>query len=207
LWLGVDAVLAERLGVRRVAGIGLVLGLAALTKFTALLLAPALGLAVAWRALALERVGPGRAAAAAATLFGVAALVAGWFYLRSWWLLGDPLVGNWSLPGPGQRWWQQPGFHTPAYYARFGESLVHPYLAGFRSFWDALSSTLWGDGFIAGRTDPSRRHDFWNYDYMSAGYLAALPVSAALLLGAARALHLALAADSPALRAAHAWLL
>src|SRR5262249_17557544 len=71
LWLGVDALLAERLAARRVAGIGLVLGLAALTKFTALLLAPALGLAVAWRALALERAGARRAAAAASTLLGV----------------------------------------------------------------------------------------------------------------------------------------
>jgi len=207
LWLGADALLAPRLAPRRVAAIGLVLGLAALTKFTALLLAPALALAVAWRALARDGAGAGRAAASASTLLGVAALVAGWFYLRSWVLLGDPLVGNWSLPGPGQRWWQQPGFHTPAYYASFGEALAHPYLAGFRSFWDALYSTLWGDGYIAGRTDPGRRHGFWSYAFMSAGYLAALPVSAALALGVARALRLAVAGADPARRDAQAWLL
>ena len=207
LWLGADALLAERLPARRVALMGLVLGLAALAKFTALLLAPVLALAVAWRALALERAGPARAAGAAAILLGVAALVAGWFYLRSWVLLGDPLVGNWSLPGPGQRWWQQPGFHTPAYYERFGEALAHPYLAGFRSFWDALYSTLWGDGFIAGRTDPARRHGFWSYDYMSAGYLAALPVTAALGTGLLCALRRAVSDAEPARRAAHAWLL
>ena len=208
LWLGADSLLAERIVARRVVLLGLVLGLAALTKFTALLLAPALGLVVAWRSLATPRAGLARAAASAALLLGVAALVAGWFYLRNWLVLGDPVIGNWgSLPGAGHRWWQQPGFHTPAYYERFGEALVHPYLSGFRSFWDGLYSTLWGDGFLAGRIDPARRHDFWSYDYMSAGYLAALPVSAALALGVLRGLRLAVADGEPGRRAAHAWLL
>jgi hypothetical protein len=207
LWLGVDAILARRLGARRVALLGIALGLAALTKFTAILLLPAAALALAARRLLLDRAGPARSAAAAGALAGVVALVAGWFYARSWILLGDPLMGNWNLPGPEQRWWQQPGFHTPAYYASFGEALVHPYLSGFRSFWDALYSSFWGDGFIAGRTDPARRHDFWCYEFMSAGYLVALPASLALLAGVARGTWLAVADPDPRRRVAHAFLL
>jgi hypothetical protein len=135
-----------------------------------------------WKLVAVERAPAQRSAGLTLGFVGVFALVAGWFYLRNWLAYGTPLVGNWALPGEDQRWWQQPGFHTPAYYLRFGEALVHPYLAGFRSFWDALYSTAWGDGFIAGRTDPWRRHAFWSYGFMSAGYWLALP--ATLLLGA-----------------------
>ena len=207
LWLGADALLCERLGGRRVALLGLVLGLTALTKFTAVLLLPVCAVLLAARVFAIDRAGAARAVAVAGALVGVVALVAGWFYARSWILLGDPLLGNWNLPGEDQRWWQQPGFHTPAYYARFGEALLHPYLAGFHSFWDSLYSTFWGDGFIAGRTDPARRHDFWSYDFMSAGYLAALPATPLLFVGAMRALHLAVTDPDPRRRAAHALLL
>jgi hypothetical protein len=207
LWIGVEAMLAERLGLARAAALGAALGLAALTKFTAVLWLPAAAFFAGARALAIDRARPARAVAAAALPVAAAALVAGWFYLRSWVLLGDPLIGNWSLPGEAQRWWQQPGFHTPAWYAGFGEALARPYLAGFHSFWDALYSTFWGDGFIAGRSDPAHRHGFWSYDHMSAGYLAALPATGLLAAGALRALRLAVGHADPRVRAAHQWLL
>jgi hypothetical protein len=207
LWQGVVALQSERLDVRRVIALGVLLGLAALTKFTAILLLPACALLVGARVLAIDRASPARASLAAASVVGVVALVAGWFYARNWVLLGDPLIGNWSLPGADQRWWQQPGFHTPAYYASFGEALVRPYLAGFHSLWDSLYSTFWGDGFIAGRADPARRHDFWSYDFMSAGYLAALPATLLVVVGSLRALGLAVAEEQPRRRLAHACLL
>lgn len=166
-------------------GVGLaalLLGAAALTKFTALVVLPVALFFLVWKLVAVERAPAQRSAGLPLGFVGVFALVAGWFYLRNWLAYGTPLVGNWALPGEDQRWWQQPGFHTPAYYLRFGEALVHPYLSGFRSFWDALYSTAWGDGFIAGRTDPWRRHAFWSYGFMSAGYWLALP--ATLLVGA-----------------------
>jgi hypothetical protein len=207
LWLAVDAMLCARLGWRRIAWLGIALGVAALTKFTALLMLPACALLVAARSVAVDRVGRLRALTASAALVGVVLLVAGWFYARSWILLGDPLIGNWSLPGEASRWWQQPGFHTPAYYSRFGEALLHPYLSGFHSFWDSLYSTFWGDGFIAGRADPAQRHAFWSYDFMSAGYLAALPATPLLLVGAMQSLRVAVADGDPRRRAAHALLL
>ena len=133
--------------------------------------------------------------------------IAGWFYLRNWLHFGDPLMANWGrMPGAGHTWWQHPGFHTFAYYTRFGEALQHPYMAGFRSFWDSTYSTFWGDGFIAGRVYPADRHGFWSYDFMSIGYWLALPAGFFLLAGALRGARLALRDPEPGRRAAFALL-
>ena len=101
---------------------------------------------------------------------GAELAVAGWFYVRTWMELGQPVVGNWNAPGEGRVWWQQPGFHTPAYLTGFGQALVHPYLSGFHSFWDGLYSTLWGDGYLGGRVLPSQRHPFFDPGWMTAGH-------------------------------------
>lgn len=71
----------------RVAGLGLLLGLALLTKQSALLLAPLVAAACWWS----QR---GRWAGLVRSLLlvgGVALLVAGWWYLRNWRLYGDIL--------------------------------------------------------------------------------------------------------------------
>lgn len=203
----VDALQAERSTARTAAAVGLWLGLAALTKFTVLAIVPVvlLFLVVKWRAL--EQLTPGRVAARAAWLLAALLAVAGWFYARNVWHFGTPVVGNWALPGDDQVWWQQPGFHTWHYYLSFGESLRHPYLSGFASFWDGVYSTLWGDGYIAGRVHPHQRHGFWSYEFMSAGYALALPVTALLGLGLCRMLWQALRDPDPGRRAALSFLL
>ncbi len=188
---------AERATPGRAALVGALFGLAALTKFSVLLLVPvaALALAARWLPAAGMR-------SLAAALAGLAAFLAlaGWFYARNWWVFGDPLAANWG-DLPGRPWWQQPGFHTAAYYSGFGEALVHPYLSGFHSFWDSVYSTFWGDGFVAGRARASDRHDFWSYDFMSMGYWAALPATALLALGGLEAVRTAWRDPSPARRA------
>ena len=186
---------AERVTPLRAAGVGALFGLAALTKFSVLLLLP-----VAAAVLALRWPTHWRAGLAA---LGAFAGVAGWFYLRNAWVFGDPLMANWGeMPGPGQRWWQHPGFHTAAYYGAFGEALVHPYLSGFHSFWDSVYSTFWGDGFVGGRVRASDRHGFWSYDFMSMGYWAALPATGLLALGGWEAARRAWSEPDPARRAA-----
>jgi hypothetical protein len=185
----------------------LLFGLAALTKFTVLVTVPVALFFLAWKLLLVQRAGPRRSAAGLALFAGVFALVAGWFYVRSWLHYGTPLVGNWSLPGADQVWWQQPGFHTFAWYAKFGEALVHPYFSGFHSFGDALYSTFWGDGFVAGRAGPTWRHSFWDYDFMTAGYWVALPASALLLFGGVRLAAEALGSGPPERRLALGFLL
>lgn len=198
----VTALRREDVQARRAALAGLLFGLAALAKFTVLVGLPVALAFLAWKWLWVDRAAPARAAGAAALLVLAFGAVAGWFYLRTWLRHGTPLLGNWALPGADQVWWQQPGFHTFAYYSRFGEALVHPYLAGFHSFWDGLYCTFWGDGYIAGRGDPAQRHGFWNYGFMSAGYWVALPATALLVAGGAALLGHALGGGPPRLRLA-----
>jgi hypothetical protein len=194
--------LARRTSLAAVALAAALFGLAALTKFTALLALPVAFAFLAAKLAWVERAGAGRTLGTLTLFACVCAALAGWFYARTWQEYGTPVMGNWALPGDAQQWWQQPGFHTPAYYLGFGEALVHPYLSGFRSFWDSVYSTFWGDGFVAGRTDPSARHDFWDYGFMSAGYLLALPATALLVLGAGRLASRALGDPEPRMRLA-----
>jgi hypothetical protein len=198
----VDVLLGARPRVWRLGLLGALLGLAALTKFTVLVLIPIALAFVAVRLWRVDREPPARLAARLLAVCLPALAIAGWFYLRNWIELGDPLVANWRLPGAGHTWWQQPGFHTLAYFTRFGEALVHPYMAGFRSFWDSGYSTFWGDGFIGGRVFPADRHDLWNYDFMSIGYWLALPATLLILAGALRGARLALRDPDPGRRAA-----
>jgi hypothetical protein len=198
--------LAERVSLRATLLAGALFALAALSKFTVLVTVPVALCFLAWKLVLVERAAPARTAARLVAFAAVFLALAGWFYARSWLHYGVPVMGNWALPGEDQRWWQQPGFHTPAYYLRFGEALLHPYLAGFHSFWDSIYSTFWGDGFIAGRTDPYRRHDFWDYGFMSAGYWAALPATALLLAGLVLMVREALGAGASRRRLALAFL-
>ena len=197
-----DLLLRERTTPLRAAALGLVFALAALSKFTVLVTLPVAAFFLLWKLALVERAGPARTALPLAAFVGVWLAVAGWFYLRSWWITGMPVIGNWDLPGAEQQWWQQPGFHTPAWYLGFGQALVHPYLAAFHSFWDGVYSTLFGDGFIAGRQDPSGRHSFWSYGFMSAGYLLALPAAALVGVGAIAIAAAALGSGPPRRRLA-----
>jgi hypothetical protein len=192
----VDCLLCEGLPKGKLVVAALLFGLAALTKFTVLVSVPVAAFFLGWKVLRVERESAGRALTAVAAFTGIVLLVAGWFYLRNLLHYGTPVVGNWALPGEGQLWWQQPGFHTPAWYAAFGEALVHPFFSGFHSFWDGLYSTFWGDAFVAGRAGPTLRHDFWDYGFMAAGYWLALPATALLLLGAGFLLREAFGAAS-----------
>ncbi|MEE9606359.1 MAG: hypothetical protein V3U03_01365 [Myxococcota bacterium] len=206
LLCAVDLLLAARASLAKTAALAALLGLAALTKFTALLLVPLALFFLVAKLWIVEGAPARRCASAVATFALVFLAVAGWFYARNWIHFGQPVVGNWNLPGAGLTWWQQPGFHTSAYYTGFGEALRHPYLAGFHSFWDGIYSTLWGDGGIAGRALPADRHGFWNYDFMSIGYLLALPATALLLFGALRCVAIGLGDADARRRAAFSFL-
>jgi hypothetical protein len=200
------ALLAGRTTLTQAAVVGALFGLAALTKFTALALVPVALLFLACKPPALERESLARGVRMAAVCAMAVLVVAGWIYARNWVELGRPIVGNWALDGPGQTWWQQPGFHTLAWYTGFGEALRHPYQSGFHSFWDGIYSTFWGDGGIAGRAYPRHRHPHWNYEFMSLGYLLALPATVLLLFGALRSAWLGLNDGDPRRRAALSFL-
>jgi hypothetical protein len=163
-----------------VAGLGVVWGLAILSKVTAIILAPLLLVAI---------VAHGRKAGDAATrlvgkgmlLLGACLATAGWFFVWNWIHYGKPLVhpGDpiWKLD-----WSQDPGYRTWSQLVSFGESLSHPVYSGAVGFWDSLYSTLWLDGFLSGvaifRVRPP-----WNDDFMLAGAWLGLIPTTLLLLG------------------------
>jgi len=203
----VDVLLVRRPQAWRLGLLGALLGLAALTKFTVLVLLPVTFVFVAGKLWRIDREPPARVALRMLAAIVPVLAIAGWFYLRNWLQFGDPLMANWGrMPGAGHTWWQHPGFHTFAYFTHFGEALARPYMAGFRSFWDSSYSTFWGDGFIAGRVYPADRHGFWSYDFMSIGYWLALPATLLLVAGALRGARLALRDPEPGRRAAFALL-
>jgi len=84
---------------------------------------------------------------------------------------------------------------------------VHPYLAGFASFWDGVYSTFWGDGGIGGRVDPTQRHGFWQYDFVSSAFLTGLVATALLAFGAWLSLRRAFRDADVRVRAALSFLL
>ena len=164
--------------------LGLLMGAALLTKATAILTVPFIVLALA-RQLACARASAAKWATTLGSMVVIAALMCSWHYLRVS-KFGSPLVGGWD-PGTGLFWWQDDGYHTISYFARFGESLVRPLFSVTASFMDGLYSTLWGDGLCSGVSDLLGRPP-WNYDLMCAGCLLSLLPTALLLIGAVTAL-------------------
>ena len=168
--------------------LGLLLGLAVLTKITAWAILPAVAFFLAYKMIRLDRKTPGEVLLRLGLLFVVIGVISGWYYVRNIIHFGHPFMINWNLAG--QKWWQDPGFHTIKYYLGFGEALRHPYFSSFHSFWDSLYSTFWGDGLIGGKAFLRFRPAVWNYDYMSAVYLLALPAVGILVIGFMKAVQM-----------------
>lgn len=170
------------------AGAGVALGLALLTKFSALLAVPiVLGLLWHGEGHGAKRVHLGRGDRAArlspALLAAlVAGLICAWHYLRVWKHFGRPLVGNWDLEAWTQ-WWQDPGYRTARDYLRFGSVFVQPWFSGFRGFWDGLYATLWGDGLASSAAWMAFRPP-WNEVWMAATWWLSAVWTGCLLVGA-----------------------
>jgi len=171
--------------------LGVVCGLAMLTKFTSLVAVPVLFGVVACKILFVEKAPIGRACKLLGVGIGAAFALSGWFYIRNAIIFGSPLHGNWDFDSSGAAWWQEPGFHTARYYLRFGRSLIHPFFSGMASYWDSLYSTFWGDGQVAGHGILTSRHDAWNWELMSVVYPLAIPATLAMVLGYAKAVKAA----------------
>jgi hypothetical protein len=172
---------AREASLARLGCLGLVMGMALLTKFTSVVMVPLVCVVVGLERYVERRSVRSTFAALTVMLAGVV-LVAGWFYARNWLRFGDPLMWNLDQPG-GATWWQLPGYHTARYFLHFGDVLRHPYFSSFQSFSDGIYSTLWGDGMLAGRVGVRLRNPAWNYDYMSAGYLLSIPAMLIMVLG------------------------
>lgn len=162
--------------------LGLLLGAAALTKYSALVWVPLLIGALGSKRLLVERTPVARATLRAGLTLALVLAIAGWVYLRNFEITGNALVTNLDAT-PGKSWWQLPGFHTAAYFARFGEVLVLPWFSSFHSFWDALYSTFWGDGLLSGALSPRVAVRRWNPEWTAVVFVLAVPASLLLAWG------------------------
>ena len=161
--------------------LGAVMGAALLTKFSTVMVVAVIVAVVVGRRIL---VGGSFAAIGLRTVGGLlaaCAAVCGWHFLRVAMRFGNPLIGNWD-PRVGYTWWQDPGYHTSAYYTGFGAALTRPIYSAFHSFADAIYSTLWGDGMIGASAVVDVRPP-WDFDAMIAGYLLALLPTVAILAG------------------------
>jgi hypothetical protein len=165
--------------------IGLVWGCALLSKVTAILLGPAILYVVIthsrkpgqalWLKVALK---------ASFLVFGIAFLVAGWYFIRNEVLLGKPFYGGWE-PERGFIWWQDPGYRTVQQFTTFGTALFYPVCANMQGFWDGLYSTFWADGLLSAALDYEQRPP-WNYRLMLSGVWWGLIPSVMMFVGAGR---------------------
>jgi 4-amino-4-deoxy-L-arabinose transferase-like glycosyltransferase len=165
--------------------LGIVLGLSLLTKYTPFILLPVIAVVLLYEFAFERRYGFLKILGSFAAITLPIILIASWFYLRNWNHFGKIIVGNWD-PEVQAAWWQDPGFHTYKHFLQFGKVFIFPYFAGFYSFFDALYSTFWGDGDVGGKT----KYIFsppWDYQYMSAVYLLAIPATILIIVGMFRA--------------------
>jgi hypothetical protein len=165
--------------------LGFLLGLALLTKVTAVLLVPPVVASIAWRLWWCEgdaKTSLPRAAKGVSVVLATAFVVSGWYYARNYIALGTPFLGGWD-PAREIVWWQDPGYRTLAQFTRFGEALAFPVYAPTVGFWDALYSSFWADSYLSSVIAFDSRPP-WNYSLMISGVFLALLPSTAMLLGA-----------------------
>lgn len=157
--------------------LGLALGASLLTKVTAVLLVPVLGLLLLYVALR-NAAGYGdwarRTVISSAIVSVSAFVVCGWYFVYNYIEMGRPFVGGWD-ESRGYIWWQEPGYRDIRQYFVFGQSLVYPIYSAVHGFWDGLYSTLWLDGF-AGSHVQLDKYAFWNFDFLlHAAWFSILP--------------------------------
>jgi hypothetical protein len=161
---------------------GFTLGLALLTKVTAILIIPPLIFFVSAEILrtdgsAHERI---RSAKRFMILFlGIALIIAGWYYLRNRIELGRFFIGGWDA-FRDIVWWQDPGYRTLRQCYIFGESISYPVFSSIYGFWDAIYSSFWVDGYLSAYT---YNRPPWNYGFMLSGVWLSLLPSTAIMIG------------------------
>ncbi|MDH3973879.1 MAG: glycosyltransferase family 39 protein [Deltaproteobacteria bacterium] len=158
---------------------GLFLGLAILTKVSALLLpVPVL---LVFLGLNIQK-GRGNLKKSLWTALNIIMplfIIAGWYYVRNMVLLGKPFIGGWD-PARGISWWQDPGYRIISDLTTFGTALAYPVFSGTSGLWDAIYSTLWLDGFLGSVAD-YRGKPPWNYSFvLTLSWLSLLPTIAML---------------------------
>ena len=129
---------------KQAAGMGLVFGLALLSKYTAFLLFLVAGAVLFIRILI--RKGQRRREGAVLLVFcAMTVAISGWFYARNVIQFGKPFIANWDDES-GFYWEQPPGYRTPGFYLKVGSVFTkHPERSRWSSFWDGYHGSMWMD--------------------------------------------------------------
>jgi len=162
-------------------GLGICLGAALLSKATTLGLVPVVVAVLAGRLIAHAERDPKAWFRQIGLPVLACLVVSGWHFARVWSRFGTPLVGSFD-PASGFTWWQNQGYNTTAYFARFGRALWAPFFSEFHGFADGIYSTVYGDALWGGVAEPRSRVP-WNYDLMVMGYWLALVPTCLIALG------------------------
>ncbi len=157
--------------------LGAALGLALLTKVTAVLLVPLAVILVVY-VLNKRRLSFRYIMLRVLLVGGIIFVLSGWYYIRNWVELGRPFVGGWE----SSAWWQDPGYRTLSDFLSFGRSLSAPIYSAVQGFWDSLYSTLWLDGGLSGISVYKYRPP-WNYNFVTSESLLSLVPAAGILVG------------------------
>lgn len=160
--------------------LGVALGLALLTKVTAVLLVPLTIMLIVY--ILYKRQQPLRYIIFRVLLVtGIIFVISGWYYIRNWVVLGRPFVGGWESTS----WWQDPGYRTAANFLSFGQSLSAPIYSAVYGFWDSLYSTLWLDGNLSGLVikNEVKLQPPWNYKFMLSCALLSIVPAVSMLIG------------------------
>lgn len=175
---------------RAVVCLGVALGVALLAKATAVLVLFPLAALILYATMATgeakqRRVG--QALRVFAIICAAAFVIAGWWYLRNQIQLGKPFFGGWE-PERNIRWWQYPGYRSPAQFYRFGHVLFRPVCSSVLGFWNGLYGSTWMDGYLGSMVIYEAR-PHWNYGFALSGvWLGFIPISA-MAIGAIRAVR------------------
>ena len=155
--------------------LGVVWGLALLSKVTPILMSPLIVATILIYGIGSEgsfrlfRVRLG-------TTLLACFVVSGWYFARNWIWIGKPFVGGWD-PAIGVQWWQDPSYRTFKQLFSFGTSLSQPVYAGVIGFWDAIYSSMWADGFLSGQLLNPVNEIPWNLSWMEVGsFMSILPL-------------------------------
>lgn len=169
--------------------LGIVLGLALLTKVSAVLMGGAILVALlaggddenSRRFSFARRIAPFFWTASATFA------IAGWYYIRNLLVLGRPFVGGWD-PSRGIVWWQEPGYRMASDFFSFGHVLSQPILAGLESVPGGLFASLWCDTFLSSAIMRSSAPG-WDFALMAPSVLLALAPTLLFIIGGGVALR------------------
>jgi hypothetical protein len=164
--------------IMRAIWIGVCLGLALLTKASAVLLIPLVIAACIFHAPCGAANWKHSAQSIVASMTAAAA-IAGWWYVRNTRLYGVPLITGTEQALIGRVWWQDPSYRTPLDYLRFHAALSKPVYSAVHGVWDALYSTFALDGDASGLDSLPP----WNVELMLACTWLALPLVLAIAAG------------------------